>query len=290
MTPEKLLQTRPLRFSTTRGEMEYLALGDGRPMLTIHGAMGGWDQSALLGLTIAPERRQIAVSRPGYLGSSVDLGGTPEDQARACLLALDHAGVDRTVVAAVSGGGPAAIGLALDHPDRCSALILCSAASGPTRSNIPWWFRYVSRPLVRFPPFARRTRRRIERDPAAAAARSIPDPETRARTLAHPEAGRLMISLMLSAASNPARRMEATWNDIAQVATFAPPLERIAVPTLLIHGTADDIAPFALSKSASERIPAADLLAVEGGRHVTIFTHIDQVRARVEAFLKEHGV
>jgi len=290
MTPEELPQAHPVHVSTARGAVEYLTLGEGRPMLTIHGAMGGWDQSALLGMTVAPDRRQIAVGRPGYLGTSAELGGSPAEQARACLIALDHAGVERAVVAAVSGGGPAAIQLALDHPDRCRALILCSAASGPMRSNIPWWFRYVSRPLVRFPPFARSMRRRVERDPAAAMVRSIPDAETRARTLAHPEAGRLLTALTLSAWTDPARRMEATWNDIAQVATFDPPLERITVPTLLVHGTADEIAPFALSKSASERIPGADLFAVEGGRHVTIFTHIDEVRARVGAFLTAHDV
>lgn len=294
MTPENLVAARPILAATPRGAVEYLDLdradGEGPPLLAIHGAMGGWDQSALLGLTIAPgAARVLAVSRPGYLGTPRDWGASPGAQADACLAALDHAGVDRAIVAAVSGGGPAAIRFALDHPRRCRGLILCSAASGPTRSAIPWWFRYLSRPLVRVPPFARAMRRRVERDPAASAARSIPDPETRERTLAHPEAGRLLTALSLSAWTDPARRMDATWDDIAQVAIFRPDLEGIPVPTLLIHGTADEMVPFALAKSAAERIPGAELLAVEGGRHVTIFTHLDEVRARVGVFLKTLG-
>ncbi len=37
------------------------------------------------------------------------------------------------------------------------------------------------------------------------------------------------------------------------------------------------------------RIPGAELLAIEGGDHVAIFTHRDQARARVTRFLLAHA-
>lgn len=37
------------------------------------------------------------------------------------------------------------------------------------------------------------------------------------------------------------------------------------------------------------RIPGAELLAIEGGDHVAIFTHRDEARARVARFLLAHA-
>jgi hypothetical protein len=39
----------------------------------------------------------------------------------------------------------------------------------------------------------------------------------------------------------------------------------------------------------SKRIPSAELLALEGGDHVAIFTHHGEARARVGGFLLAHA-
>ncbi len=41
-------------------------------------------------------------------------------------------------------------------------------------------------------------------------------------------------------------------------------------------------------KTLAERIPGAELVALEGGEHVAIFTHRDEARARVMRFLSAH--
>ena len=66
-------------------------------------------------------------------------------------------------------------------------------------------------------------------------------------------------------------------------------LERIAVPVLAVHGTADRVAPFSQAREMERRIPGAELCALEGGDHVAIFTHHDQARARVAGFLRAHA-
>jgi pimeloyl-ACP methyl ester carboxylesterase len=68
-------------------------------------------------------------------------------------------------------------------------------------------------------------------------------------------------------------------------------LKDITVPTLIVHGTKDPFVPFEEhGKRLATEIPGAKLLAVEGGEHVTIFTHRKEVQSRVSAFLQEIGL
>ncbi|WP_242343377.1 alpha/beta fold hydrolase [Anaeromyxobacter terrae] len=85
-------------------------------------------------------------------------------------------------------------------------------------------------------------------------------------------------------------RLPGTGNDIATTrGDLSFPLERIAVPTLVVHGTSDSAAPFAQGQAMAARIPGAELLAIEGGEHVSIFTHRSEARARVTRFLRAHA-
>jgi pimeloyl-ACP methyl ester carboxylesterase len=84
-----------------------------------------------------------------------------------------------------------------------------------------------------------------------------------------------------------AQRIQGTKNDIKIARTRTYPLKNIAVPTLIIHGTKDPHVPFEEhGMRLAAEIPDAHLLAVEGGEHVTIFTHREEVLAKVSAFLK----
>jgi len=68
------------------------------------------------------------------------------------------------------------------------------------------------------------------------------------------------------------------------------PLEEIAAPALIVHGTADRAVPFAAhGRQLAARIPGAELLAIEGGEHVAIFTARQACRARVSRLLLAPG-
>jgi pimeloyl-ACP methyl ester carboxylesterase len=252
--------------------------------------MGGHDQSHLLARTIGEAGyRYVSMSRPGSLGTPLASGRSAEEQGDLLAAALDALGVRRAAVLAVSGGGPSALQLAARHPDRCWALVLVSTCSGGIDERIPLRFFLMKR-LMRWPWFADSMRRKAARDPSRAAARSIADPAIRARTLADPVAGPLLAELVLSTLDRPWLRLAGTENDIAMTrATRDYPLERIASPALVVHGTADRVVSHAHAERAARRIPRAELLSVEGGEHVAIFTHRDEVRARVTAFLRRHG-
>ncbi len=122
-----------------------------------------------------------------------------------------------------------------------------------------------------------------------AATRSIRDPAVRARTLADPEAGPLFQALLQSTLDRPGRRLAGTENDIAVTRRTEYALERISAPTLIVHGTADGVVPHRHATALAARIPGAELLTIRDGEHVAIFTHRDEVRARVTSFLRRHA-
>jgi len=112
----------PVTLRTARGIVEYASAGEGPTVLALHGAMGGWDQSMLLARILPlPSFRALALSRPGYLGTPLSAGRSPEERADLYAATLDALGVERTAAIAISGGGPSAIRFALRHRDRCSS-------------------------------------------------------------------------------------------------------------------------------------------------------------------------
>jgi pimeloyl-ACP methyl ester carboxylesterase len=280
----------PAIVNTRCGPVEYVACGDGPAVLALHGAMGGYDQGLILARTIGGTGyRFVAVSRPGYLGTPLTAGRTPEEQADLYADLLDALGLREVAVMAVSGGGPSALQFALRHRDRCWGLVLVSTCGGKVETRVPLSFQ-VMKLLMRWPWFVAAMRRRTERDPERAARRSITDPVVRARTVRDPQAGPLLKALMMSTFDRTALRLPGTENDIAVTRTTTYPLEQIAVPVLIVHGTGDRLVPFTRhGKSLTARIPGAELLAIEGGEHVAIFTHRNEVRARVTRFLREHA-
>ncbi|WP_257387233.1 alpha/beta fold hydrolase [Tahibacter caeni] len=279
---------------TPLGRVEHVSVGDGEALLALHGGMGGRDQGLILARAVLAEwtgRRVIAPSRPGYLGTPQASGATPEAQADLYAALLDALGVERAVVAAVSAGGPSAVQFALRHPGRCRALILVSCCTGPLavpetlrrRLSLMRWF-------ARFGWLSALMRRRIERDPAGTASRAIPDPVTRSNTLSHPVAGSLMKALQRSPFVELGRRLPGTLNDLDQFERMAAlRFDEIAVPLLAIHGTGDRVVPFAHGERG-RLATDGELMAVEGGEHVVVFTHLDAIRERVAGFLDRPGI
>lgn len=277
--------------ATRLGAVEAAVTGGGPAVLCLHGAMGGADQAVLLGRTVgAPGFRYVCPSRPGYLGTPLGGATTPEAQADTYAALLDAIGVDDAAVLAVSGGGPSALQFALRHRNRCRALVLISTCAGVMDARIPLHF-HLMMALVRWGWFADAMKRRAARDPAAAALRSIADPALRARVAGDRQALELLVALTTSTLDRIALRLVGTKNDIAVTrATTDYPLERIAVPTLVVHGTADPLLPFERhGRQLAGRIPGAELLALTGGEHGAIFTHREEARSGVAAFLRAHA-
>jgi len=274
----------------SKSPLDHASGGEGQAFLALHGGMGGIDQSQLLARALlgnAKGYRVVAVSRPGYLDTPLYIGPTPEEQADLYAQLLDTLGLDKVVVAAVSAGGVSALQFALRHPDRCRALILVSCCTGRLETPPEIQSRMkVMNLLSRIPGLAALMRWKIGRNWDETARRSVADPQVRARTLAHAQAGAMLRDLQLSVFGRLRDRLLGTMNDVALFSEMAPlTFETISVPALVIHGTGDRVVPFAHAQEAADGIPRAELFAIEGGEHVALFTHLDEVRARTAKFL-----
>jgi pimeloyl-ACP methyl ester carboxylesterase len=69
---------------------------------------------------------------------------------------------------------------------------------------------------------------------------------------------------------------------------FSEDIERIDVPTLILHGTADRILPIAgQGRRMHEALPDARYVEIEGGPHVMCVTHAAEVNRELLAFLRD---
>ncbi len=110
------------------GDIEYAEGGSGPAVLVVHGSGGGYDQGELMvRAVIGDSFHWIAPSRFGYLRSTFHRGASFDDQAHAYAHLLDHLGIKKIAVVALSHGGPSALLFAVLHPERVSSLALISA-------------------------------------------------------------------------------------------------------------------------------------------------------------------
>ncbi len=113
---------------TKCGPIEYATMGEGPPVLVVHGAGGGYDQGILLARTMVGDGfRVIAPSRFGYLRTPLPANATPSAQADAHACLLDALNISKVAIVGFSAGGPSTLQFALRYPNRTSAMVLTSA-------------------------------------------------------------------------------------------------------------------------------------------------------------------
>jgi pimeloyl-ACP methyl ester carboxylesterase len=246
---------------TPYGSVQYAERGQGPPLLFSHPLVGGFDVG--LGCAepwIGDGFRVIAPSRFGYLGSSLPAGGLPADQADAYALLLDALGIERAAMAGFSAGGPSVIQFALRHPDRTSGLVLFGSAL-PGRAGRPprpvaqllftdlmFWTLKAYLPTL----FLRCLGMPKGFQPTPEQRTVILESEESLFPLAPRKHG-LMFDQYVS---NP------------NVQGY--PLEQISVPTLIVNARDDGLSAFENAASAAERIPGAELLAIDHGGHMLL--------------------
>lgn len=104
------------------GPIEYARVGQGSPVLVLHGASGGWDQGLACARDLVGHGFQvIAPSRFGYLRTRLPADASAEAEADTWADLLDALHIPRLPVIAVSAGAAPAVQLALRHPPACRA-------------------------------------------------------------------------------------------------------------------------------------------------------------------------
>jgi pimeloyl-ACP methyl ester carboxylesterase len=187
---------------------------------------------------------------------------TLDDIADDAVAVLDEHGVERSHVVGMSLGGALAQIVAFAHPARVASLTAISTTKlGETDPSLPG-------PEPAYLEHAAAFEELDWTDTRALAEMLARDARQIAGTR-HPfdeDAARELVQRDLDRAIDPARLMN--HGELAgDEERWRAGLGKIAVPFLVIHGTADPIFPYPHGVALAEAVPGARLVTIEGGGH-----------------------
>lgn len=178
---------------------------------------------------------------------------------------LDDMGLAQAHIYGFSMGGRIAQWLGIDHAQRVASLVLGATTPGNAHG-------------VRRPPEADAV---LGSGKQSALQDMLVAPEWRAINppwqAMMAERARHPMPLYAQRLHFMASEMHETWNE----------LPRIAAPTLIIHGTADQINVCANASLLAQRIPGAQLHVIEGARHGYFWSHRQEASEAVNQFLAQ---
>ncbi len=246
--------------STEWGAVEYAERGGGDPVLVVHGIFHNCVGGLLSVRELFPDRRVIAPSRFGYLGSSMPPNATPAAQADALAALLDALDIDQIDVIGLSAGATSALQLALRHPEKVKhlAVLVGNLPGSPTAVVQPSSVKLSNRQLSMWAlkTFAPSTMARLVSAVPKGFAMTAED----ARFVT--EFIDSLFPVMPEGYDFDACVSNADVNDYN--------LEAIRVPTLIVHTKDDQLASHEASKRAAERIPGARFVSLESGGHLML--------------------
>jgi 3-oxoadipate enol-lactonase len=247
--------------------------GRGPLVVFLHGIGGNrshWDDQLA---AFAPEFTACAYDVRGY-GGSDDYDGALAfgDLAGDLLRVLDHFGVARAHLVGLSLGGRVARDFCLRRPDRVATLVLCNTHPGfdaLTPEQVDAFVRSRRAPLA-----AGKTPAELAPDLARGVLGTSAPPRARERLLAS------LASLRKDAYL---KTLEASVRE-----DLGAPVERIAVPTLVVTGDEDAVYPPATAEAMTQRIPGARLAVIAGAGHVSNLERPDAFNETVLGFLRPY--
>jgi pimeloyl-ACP methyl ester carboxylesterase len=241
--------------------------GAGPPLLLIQGlgyGAWGWDP-VVPGL--AERFRVLSFDNRGIGGSEVPPGPyAAAEMAEDAVEVLDEAGVERAHVVGASLGGMIAQELAVAHPGRLAGLVLCcTTPGGPGAVPMPEvTVRLFGEAASLEPQVALR---RFVENALAPGQDAVADELFRRRLENPPDP----VGWQAQAAAGT---------------TFAGvDLARIQAPTLVVHGTADNVVDPANAALLAARIPNARLERLDGAGHMLFWERPDAFVRLVSEFL-----
>jgi 2-hydroxy-6-oxonona-2,4-dienedioate hydrolase len=273
--------------NTKAGPIEYAEKGAGIPLLSVHGAGGGYDQGlANVADFVGDGFRVIAPSRFGYLGTPVPSDRSPAAQADAHAALLTELKVDKAIVVGISAGARSAVELVLRHSERVAGLILIVpgtyAPASPVAveesrtsalvlwlvnngADFAWWATEKIAPsiLIRF----------IGVRPELFAS-SPPAEQERV--------------MQIVRSIEPLSRRFSGINIDSNPDLRRPPLQDINVPTLVISARDDLFNTLPAAEFAASTIPNAELVVYDTGGHLLVGRQ-QAVRKVVSDFLAGHS-
>ena len=135
------LSVRPRTFRTPGGRMRYTDVGDGPPVVLVHGNPTSARLYRSIIAALAPDYRCIAPDHLGFGRSEAppEASYRPTDHATRLHALLHHLDLHNLTLVMHDWGGPIGLSYALHNPDRIRRLILTNT----------WAWPLLHRPLIR---------------------------------------------------------------------------------------------------------------------------------------------
>jgi 2-hydroxy-6-oxonona-2,4-dienedioate hydrolase len=256
---------------TVKGPIEYEIKGESEKyVLIIHGTPGGY-RALEFPYFIDNDFAQINVSRPGYFRTPLSSGLTPQGQADLYAALLDKLDIKSVSVVGISGGGPSAIEFAIRHPEKCKSLILESALSKRIKKEdesifeaLMWKYEIVMWLALSFE------------------LKGIKDPVLKNVIYNLAKKNNFPYASIKKGIKN---------DDNSFYNLVEAPLEKINVPTLIIHGNKDKNVPYTQAEQSSKEIKNSRLITMEGKNHFALLSERNQIAEWELEFLREvYGV
>ncbi len=261
---------------TSQGLVEYADVGQGSAILYFHGTGAGNDAAIIMeGWLLDDGFRLIVPSRPGYYGTPLSCGRSPNDCADLAAELLQQLNIDRVAVVGTSGGGLAASCFASRHPMLSAALVLQCALSHPFTSRrwMPPHLRSVY-PFFKYHRWClpilrlgyRREMEKIRRRPDGVVEGMSGQ---RQAEIVDEEATKSLVPLLaeseLRCSQHPAG-VENDWANAVDENWLTP--GSVNCPTLILHDSLDPLIPSAHVEWAMNCIPSAEHCDLHAGGHL----------------------
>jgi pimeloyl-ACP methyl ester carboxylesterase len=261
-----------------------IELGEGPPMLFVHGLSGSWPNWLEQLPIFAADRRVLAIDLPGFGSSPMpDREITISGYARLLDRLLGELGIDAAAVVGNSMGGFIAAELAIAYPQRVERLVLVSAAGIST---------YDEPRVHRAIPSLMRTERILAATGAWVASKS----DAVAR---RPRLREAALNVVLRHPSRIPAALAAEQIRGAGKPGFLPALQaileydfrdrlpEIACPTLIVWGDSDRLVNVRDADTFAELIPNSRKVIFEDTGHMAMLERPAAFNALLRDFLAE---
>lgn len=192
---------------------------------------------------------------------------------------MDALGVERFAVGGNSMGGGVSAMIALENPDRVSALILVNSAGIPVErdaDDVPLAFRLAGMPVI-----SKVMRYVLPRSVVEEGLQKVFVDQSKVTD----EMVARYFDLTLHEGNRDATRIRFSQNMARDEVAFAARLGEISMPTLIIWGDKDGLIPVSAAHEFKARIPHAELVIYENVGHIPMEEVPGESAGAVAAFL-----
>lgn len=276
---------RTLELGGTR--VNLLDMGEGEPLLFVHGWSAGWQHWLEQVLPFSRTHRVLAVDLPGFGASAEPVDGELTITGYAATLnrLCGELGVDRVTVIGSSMGGFVGAELAIAFATRVQGLVLLAAAGLANR--------YIGLPTA-----VLRDPRLDVLTPAVLGGLGAPDPVLRA-LVTRPRGRELALGVVCA---HPGRLHPALVYEIARLAgrpaaaklvgelaryDFRERVGDIECPAMIVWGDTDRLVPVSGASGYAQRIQGSRKLLYRSTGHLPMLERPERFNADLQAFLDD---